>query len=119
MTFLDKLKIEHPDDWQFLADASCPYRLGYEGHDSRCTSNCVYCWDREISGTEGQYWKNICRIHDKQTEKGIATYGQTLEQNTKIGAEDRLTMIEEELIDALMYIEHFKKVIQDERDDGK
>lgn len=54
------------------------------------------------------YWDNICRIQRRQTLKGVKTYGQTLEQNTALTTEERLTMIEEELIDALMYIEHLK-----------
>ena len=55
------------------------------------------------------YWKNITEIYSKQRAKGIKTYGQTLEQNTSLTTEERLTMIEEELIDALMYIEHLKE----------
>ncbi|MBQ0113301.1 MAG: hypothetical protein KBT03_09250 [Bacteroidales bacterium] len=47
-------------------------------------------------------------MQKKQTEKGIKTYGQTLEQNTKMTDIERLEYLEEELIDALMYIEHIK-----------
>lgn len=55
------------------------------------------------------YWDNICEIQRKQTQKGIETYGQPLEQNTSLDNEERITMLEEELIDALMYLEHVKK----------
>lgn len=54
------------------------------------------------------YWYNICEMQQKQTDKGIKTYGQVLEQNTEMSTEERLVAIEEELIDALMYLEHLK-----------
>lgn len=56
-----------------------------------------------------KYWKNICNIYEKQTQKGYETYGQRLEDNTELTIERRLQDIEEELIDALMYIEHLKE----------
>lgn len=55
------------------------------------------------------YWDNISKIQRKQTEKGLKTYGQVLEDNTELSTEEVLTYLEEELIDALMYIEHIKK----------
>ena len=54
------------------------------------------------------YWDNICEIQKRQTEKGIRTYGMTLEQNTALTDIERLEYLEEELIDGLMYIEHIK-----------
>lgn len=65
------------------------------------------------------YWENICAIQKKQTEKGINTYGQTLEQNTALTIQQRLTMLEEELIDGLMYIEHIKFMLNEKEDDCK
>ena len=65
------------------------------------------------------YWKNICEMQEKQTKKGIETYGQTLEENTALTMEQRLTMPEEELIDGLMYIEHIKAMFKMGEDDGK
>lgn len=53
------------------------------------------------------YWLRICELADKQRAKGIRTYGKGLEDNP-LSAEDRLTYLEEELVDALMYIEHIK-----------
>ena len=44
-------------------------------------------------------------------EKGIKTYGQILEDNTGMSIKERLEYYEEELIDALMYIEHLKEVL--------
>lgn len=55
------------------------------------------------------YWDNITKIYEKQKSKGVDTYGQTLEENTTLNIEERLTMLEEELVDALMYIEHLKE----------
>ena len=57
------------------------------------------------------YWDNICKMQEGQTAKGLATYGQTLEENTELSMTERLTYLEEELIDALMYIEHIKVLL--------
>lgn len=56
-----------------------------------------------------KYWDKISEMQRKQTEKGIKTYGQTIEENTAPTIEERLTMLEEELIDALMYVEWIKE----------
>lgn len=56
------------------------------------------------------YWKNIQAIADRQRQKGIDTYGQGLEENPA-DMVTRLTYLEEELIDALMYIEWAKDYI--------
>lgn len=53
------------------------------------------------------YWDRICAIQQRQTDKGISTYGRPLEQDV-MSVEDRITAIEEELIDALMYLEHLR-----------
>lgn len=62
-----------------------------------------------MSGND--YWQNICDIQQRQTDKGIRHYGQRLEDNEDMTVLDRLTYLEEELIDALMYIEHLKRVL--------
>ena len=62
-----------------------------------------------MSGSD--YWKNICDMQLRQTNKGIRHYGQRLEDNEDMTVLDRLTYLEEELIDALMYIEHLKRVL--------
>lgn len=54
------------------------------------------------------YWQNVTDIQRRQTEKGIASYGQRLEDEKNLSVEEVLTYYEEELIDALMYIEHIK-----------
>ena len=53
------------------------------------------------------YWQNIQDIADRQRQKGIETYGQGLEANPA-DIITRLTYLEEELVDALMYIEWAK-----------
>nr|WP_302596960.1 nucleoside triphosphate pyrophosphohydrolase family protein [uncultured Cellulosilyticum sp.] len=54
------------------------------------------------------YWSNICKMQQKQTQKGIEKYGQILEENLELSWEERLTYLQEELIDGLMYLEHAK-----------
>ena len=56
------------------------------------------------------YWQNIQDIADRQRKKGIDTYGQGLEEN-QADIITRLTYLEEELVDALMYIEWAKDYI--------
>ena len=53
------------------------------------------------------FWDNICAIAEKQRKKGFDTYGQGIENNL-LPVLERLEYIEEELIDALMYIEWLK-----------
>lgn len=57
------------------------------------------------------YWQNVCDIQRRQVNKGIRHYGQQLEDNTGMSVHDRLTYLEEELIDGLMYIEHLKRCL--------
>ena len=59
------------------------------------------------------YAKNIVDLLTKQREKGLAKYGETLEDNTTLSRAQRIEHLEEELIDALMYAEHIKAVAQD------
>lgn len=55
---------------------------------------------------QSKYRNNIIDKLDKQIQKGIDKYGSTLEQNEWFTAMDRLTYLQEELIDALVYTEH-------------
>jgi hypothetical protein len=57
------------------------------------------------------YWDNICVIANKQREKGLRDYGQGIEDNPA-AILDRIQHIEEELVDALMYLEWLKDGIQ-------
>lgn len=54
------------------------------------------------------YWKNICDMQQKQVKKGLLHYGQRLEDNTSLSPRERIEYTQEELIDALMYLEHLK-----------
>ena len=54
------------------------------------------------------YWANIEAIAARQRKKGIDTYGQGLEANPE-DIMTRLTYLEEELVDALMYCEWIKE----------
>lgn len=56
------------------------------------------------------YWENICKLQDKQRAKGIETYGQGLEDNHE-PVLVRIHHIQEELIDALMYLEWLKDAL--------
>lgn len=56
---------------------------------------------------DNPYWANIEAIAARQRKKGIDTYGQGLEANPA-DIMTRLTYLEEELVDALMYIEWAK-----------
>ena len=53
------------------------------------------------------YWERITAIANRQREKGISEYGKGLESDTA-DIMTRLDRIQEELIDALMYIEHLR-----------
>ena len=76
----------------------------YTPNDIRACLGCPPISDKE------KYWANICVMQKAQTEKGKKTYGQILEENTSMSMIERLEYLEEELIDALMYIEHIKEL---------
>lgn len=56
------------------------------------------------------YWKNICALNERQEAKGLDKYGVTLENNTILTKVQRIEHLEEELIDALKYAEHLKRL---------
>lgn len=69
--------------------------------------------DEEPPESIGRYWRNICGINAKQEAKGRAKYGQSLEENTTLSTVQRIEHAQEELIDALKYLEHLKAVATD------
>lgn len=69
--------------------------------------------DEEPPESSGRYWRNICGINAKQEAKGRAKYGQSLEDNTTLSTVQRIEHAQEELIDALKYLEHLKAVATD------
>ena len=84
----------------------CNYNGGHEDN---------FVPDKSIK-LKADYWRNICEMQKRQTEKGIEHYGQPLEDNTSMTIFDRLEYLEEELIDGLMYIEHIKEKLYQFRD---
>ena len=59
------------------------------------------------------YRDNIVELIDRQREKGLKKYGQTLEQNTTLSTVQRIEHAQEELVDALQYLEHLKQAQTD------
>lgn len=59
------------------------------------------------SDEENPYWKRISAIAEAQRAKGLSTYGEGLENNPAAILE-RFRHLEEELVDALQYIEWIK-----------
>lgn len=59
------------------------------------------------------YRDNIVELIDRQREKGLKKYGQTLEQNTTLSTLQRIEHAQEELVDALQYMEHLKQTQAD------
>lgn len=66
----------------------------------------------------GRYWSRVCAIQSRQAAKGLAEYGQALEENPAAAVE-RVQHLEEELIDGLMYCEWLKEQLAHGEDDGK
>ena len=65
------------------------------------------------------YWDNITYMQRKQTQKGIDSYGQRIEDNHSKSFTERVTEIEYELIDALMYLEWSKDKYKETENDRK
>lgn len=59
------------------------------------------------------YWNRITEMADRQRAKGISTYGQGLEQFNTPNAVQQIEYIQEELIDALMYLEWTKEKLKE------
>lgn len=62
--------------------------------------------------TNNPYWNRVTEIANKQRAKGINKYNMRLEEN-KADSIARINHIEEELIDALMYLEWLKESINE------
>lgn len=59
------------------------------------------------------YRDKIVEMIDRQRAKGLKKYGQTLEDNTTLTTDQRIEHAQEELIDALQYLEHLKATTAD------
>lgn len=87
-------------------------RMGIYGLDLYEISKALDKLKAEIGKTS--YWTNITRIYQRQRNKGIKNYGQRLEENSKLTTTEKITMLEEELVDGLMYLEHLKAGVVNE-----
>ena len=61
---------------------------------------------------DNRYWDRINAIYHRQEAKGLKKYGMPLEANPA-AIQTRLTYLEEELVDGLMYIEWIKDNIRE------
>lgn len=59
------------------------------------------------------YRNNIMALIDRQRAKGLKKYGQTLEDNVTLSNLQRIEHAQEELVDALQYLEHLKQTQAD------
>lgn len=80
-----------------------------DGYDQPCYA----CISHNFWKLSNPYWERITQMADRQREKGISTYGQGLEQNIVPDALKRIEYIQEELIDALMYMEWLKEKLEE------
>lgn len=62
---------------------------------------------------KANYRDNIIAMIDRQRGKGLSKYGEVLEDNVTLTVDQRLEHIQEELIDALMYVEHLRSAVLD------
>ena len=59
-----------------------------------------------------KYIENINALMKRQESNGLETYGQLLQDNHEMTTIDRIEYLEEELVDALMYLEHLKESVR-------
>lgn len=69
---------------------------------------------KEIPFPGPDYRDAIMALFDRQREKGLDKYGMTLEENTTLTAAQRIEHAQEELVDALQYLEHLKMATMDQ-----
>lgn len=82
-----------------------------------CTDQCEFFngeggYEEEFGSSQNPYWERICKLSDRQRDKGISKYGYGIECDFSCITQ-RLEWLEEELIDGLMYIEHIKEWLKD------
>jgi len=63
-------------------------------------------WEPKVN----PYWERITKLAERQRAKGMSKYGYGLEMNPADILE-RINHLQEELIDALMYCEWIKEII--------
>jgi NTP pyrophosphatase (non-canonical NTP hydrolase) len=70
--------------------------------------------EAEEGDEDGHNYRDaIVAMIDKQRAKGLEKYGQTLEDNTTLTNCQRIEHAQEELVDALQYLEHLKQTQAD------
>lgn len=98
------------DDYVFCD--CCPL----EHTDCGCTTGFEDCWVaiakymtaiETANKKENPYWERVCELANHQRSKGIGKYGKGLEDNPAAMVA-RITHLQEELIDGLMYCEWIK-----------
>lgn len=68
--------------------------------------------ETKITPLDDPFWVKLTEMAQKQRQKGLKEYGKGIEDDTA-NKLVRLTRIEEELIDALYYIEHLKALYKE------
>lgn len=80
-----------------------------EYHPLRVMTAEQWVCEQNTQNAPVSYRDNIVELIDRQREKGLKKYGQTLEQNTTLSTLQRIEHAQEELVDALQYLEHLKQ----------
>ena len=75
-------------------------------------------WKSHEPGKQNPYWERITAIAEQQRAKGMSKYGVGLENNTA-DATERVRHIQEELIDALMYLTWLEESLKAGEADGQ
>ena len=63
-----------------------------------------------------RYWEKITEINEEQKKKGLKHYKTTIEDSS-LSLIESLRMLEEEMIDALNYIEKIKDIVEKNGDE--
>lgn len=78
-----------------------------DGYDARVLIVDETHKDDPVNKSDNPYWDRITAVANRQRSKGLKEYGKGVEDDTA-DINVRLDRIEEELIDALMYLEHLR-----------
>lgn len=81
----------------------------------KCYKGCMYYNSMLVAKklSDNPYFERIKDIFDRQRVKGVRKYGMGLEDNGKFDILERITYLEEEMVDALMYCEWIKEYIRE------
>lgn len=96
-------------------EGECPLAHVYGscyGNFDTIERNYEIVFGKEPDEVKNPYWSRICKLAENQRNKGVKEYGRGLEADTA-EIDVRLNRIEEELIDALMYIEHLRDAVHE------